>query len=560
MAAYELRTQAPAMLQVPDSVNQGSRNLMQFMRSQQEQRNAQDRLALEKQNVENLKQFRAGKLNLDQQRTDNQLQDTTADNIRADNAQTWMQGAEERARTAAKNLNVALNDGYKNARGTLANAFDFTPDNMAALQQDERFMAMGKDEQAAFIDNARTQFQNDIPKHVGMQQYEMAIRNELAQTSATPEQIESQVQARLQSAFPEADPMNAQMMSLMARNMGINTSTGSRTKVPGLDDVGNIIDEQKYVQGWMENADVEKGNRTWFGKLLDVGGRDLNESNVATYISQMKQRGFNAVEALSALEVHRDADAVGAGFDQFIKGEMTDAFKPVIDAAVNARNLKARQSGSGGQGSADLMNLIASQNQPRGQASTELQRREILLGMLGQRLQAAQQSGNGNAGIDAETAKLIEDVAAMAPKEGETVGNPLATQMVDAAGQQPQSNDPSQFMQMLLGQNAVSGDAALDSINKNVFTPIGNAVGGRVFDRVQGFQNAYNQNGLLGVAGEIGPGNDLIDLIKSIGTPDTPAQQIQALEAELAMLHPSQRNVKRGAYIQKQIAELSKGL
>ena len=416
MAAFDLPVQRPAMLQIPDTVNQGSRNLMQFMRLQQQRRNEEDRLALErenaanrlaldKENAQNLAAFREGQLDLDQQRTNNQRQNLIDTLQLSRDRFKWDQNANQRQLEENQRLKQQFLNATNTARESLSEQFQFTDNDMAALQDDERFQAMSPEQQQQFLANARDSFVGDIGLHSGKRRYEQALRQAYANTQGTPEQVEIQIQSELNRVFPE---QNTQLINALATSMGVG-SRGSRTKVPGLDDAGNIIDEQEYVNNWKERHSVESGDRSWLGKILDRNDTDLTDRNIAIYISNMKSQGFNAVEALTALEVAADNDTADSSFDAIVAGSITPN-NPVVQAAINARNLKNRASSQTNPNVGNFGQVLAAQmnvNLP----TTELRRREILLGMLGDKIQQAEADGSTDKVTDKETTEIIEELA-----------------------------------------------------------------------------------------------------------------------------------------------------
>jgi len=214
MAAFDLPVQRPGMLQVPDMVNQGSRNLMQFMRLQQQRRNEEDRLeldrensanslALDKQKAEDLAAFRAGQLAQDELRTTNQANNYQATQNLARDRFDWDKGANDRKLAQNQLLNQAFLNASNTAREGLGEQFQFTDNNMAALQADERFQAMSPEQQQQFLATSRDKFVSDIGLHTGKRKYEQALRQKFANTQGTPEQIETQIQNELTRVFPE---------------------------------------------------------------------------------------------------------------------------------------------------------------------------------------------------------------------------------------------------------------------------------------------------------------------------------------------------------------------
>ena len=414
MSAFDLVVRGPTQVQIPQGINQGAQNLMQFMRVQQDSKNKRDTLALETKKADAAEKHRAGQLDLDTQRTSNQQSNFLANQNLADRKFTFDQGADARELAGNVALNQAFAGASAKALGGLAENFNFTQGNVAAYKADPRYQAMGPEEQQAFDTNAIGQFRGNIGKHAGMQKVEQALRAKMANTGGTPEQVENRVQAILKGMFPEQQPMNAATLKAMMPG-----ASGSFAKPQGLDNASKIIQEQNFVNDWKERASVEKGS----GSFFDFFDQDLTDQNIANYTAQMKGQGFNAVQALTALDTIRDDDTIDVKFKDFMSapkrlaaGEISadskdyKAYQKVLGAASNARGLSPQGQNAQGGNSAAMMRLFAQQNQPRGQASTELQRREILLGMLGEKIKAAQQIGAGNQEVDEEVISLKNEI------------------------------------------------------------------------------------------------------------------------------------------------------
>ncbi len=551
MAAFDLPVQRPGMLQVPDMVNQGSRNLMQFMRLQQQRRNEEDRLeldrensanslALDKQKAEDLAAFRAGQLAQDELRTTNQANNYQATQNLARDRFDWDKGANDRKLAQNQLLNQAFLNASNTAREGLGEQFQFTDNNMAALQADERFQAMSPEQQQQFLATSRDKFVSDIGLHTGKRKYEQALRQKFANTQGTPEQIETQIQNELTRVFPE---QNNQLTRILAANMGVG-SRGSQSKIPGLDDVGNIVDEQQFVNGWKERQDVETGDRSWFGKLLDVNDTDLTDRNIATFVSNMKSQGFNAVEALTALEVAADGDAADGSFDAIVAGNVTPD-NPVVQSAINARNLKDRASGQTTNSAANFTQFLSSQmnvNLP----TTELRRREILLGMLGNKIQKAEADGSINNAPDQETTEIVQELV---KQDEQAVANGTPEEQVGG------------FAKFLGGkQNAQSIQNIADAVGDTAGSAFDSVIdaAGVVSD---GLSNTIDNRGLLGLLGSALTNNTtsaltggMLDLFS--GNPET---RIQSLQKELAQMNtdnPQGAGARRAKVIQQEIAQL----
>lgn len=440
MAAYDLQVQRPGMLQVPNTLNQGASNLMQFMRSQQERRNQEDRLKLEQIKTNDQRAFNQDRLKLDETRTNNQLQDTLADNARADSNLEWLKGAPEREKKSAIDLNQAFQGATESARTELGKLFQITDSNLKALQSDKRFLQMSDEDQQLFKDKYTEKMRGNIGKILGKSKYEQALRKSYSNTQGTPEQIDARVKSEIDRVYPGQDDV---VTKLMLSNMGYN-SNGTKRKVDGLDDVGNIVDEQKYVDNWKQKSAVESGSRGWFGNLFDVWDTDLTDQNTAQYIDQMKKRGFNAVEALTALEVTKDNDTVGDGFEAFLSGKVTDSFKSVLSAAQSAKNLKAQASNSQNGNMAGMLSSLLNSGAP----VTEMQRREILLGMLPQ-IQAAR-----NPESTTDTASIVKALT------GETIGAEAIQPNQAVYDNIPPDNQIEMLQQQIANASSPSSTAA----------------------------------------------------------------------------------------------------
>lgn len=438
MAAYDLDVHNSAQVRVPQ--NTGIQGVMQFARMQQQNKNARDSLSLQKRKADDFQE------------------NLLANRKIAQDKLAWDQGADQRELDGRVALNQAFAGAYDKGIGGLADGFNFTDGNIEAIQNNANFQAMSPEKQQAFMGSALNKFKGNIGQHVGIKKVEEALRAQYSNTGGTPEQIENKIQSRLSTMFPEQPQMGAGMLKAMMGG-GRGGVNGNYPKAKSLDDSAHAIKNANYAQDWNERSGVESGNGTaiWDPtSWIDFGDPDLTEQNMAQFGTFMQGYGFNDVHLRKGLDAIRDGDTTSsklseisrvparlAAIDRNLSKEEYAAkeaaimnssvgvdFQKVMNGAQNSRGLTSQSQDprGGNNNSAAVMQMLNRMNQPRGQASTELQRREILMGMLNTKIQQAQVSGNSGkevtkdvAEIKTEIDKIDEKVAA-----AETTNSPEA--------------------------------------------------------------------------------------------------------------------------------------
>lgn len=561
MAAFDLNAPAPGMLQIPNGINQGAQNLMQFMRLQQDNRNKRDMLDFQKtkednsvkqansqlQHQQKVESNRLLDVMADNVRADQQLKDNTAnlvaDNTREDNKFKFDKGAIARKEAGNLRLNQALQGATDTAFQGLSDGFQLTPETIESYKKDSNYLSKSPEEQAAFDAEITAMFKDNAYQQVGRQRTEQALRQNLSNTHGSPEQLEGRIQKELESRFkPKDDQLFNTLVSLTGGGGRSGSSVGTNV---GLDDTGELRATMKFVDEFEKAHNVEKGDG---GFLPDIGATDLTQQNLTAFFSEMTNRGYNQVEAAAALKGHLNGDTAGTGFDEFLAGTVTEDFEPVLRSAKAIRALKAerqKQGSTGVGGNSQFLSNLISARENHGAPTTAAQRLEIIRGKLGSKIQQAQQDGNGSSGLDEETKKLIEEQSAIEYELG--------------SGQQSNTAEqPNQLMQLMAGNNAGNVESIFQSIRNNTSKPLADFLYSKLQEGSEQVSDTVSEEGLLGVArkGISYPATTLTNLFSK---PDTPREKIKDLKNELYRIHPVKGDKKRAEELKRMIALLSKG-
>mgnify|MGYP003636970486 CR=1 FL=1 len=300
MAAFDLKTATPAMLQIPDSVNQGSRNMMQFMRQQQDSRNQKDRLALEGKKADAAAEFRAGQLDLDQQRTDNALQDTLTDNNLAQQRQNFVEGADQRAIDVTKTRNKSINDAITTGKTSLASDFSIGEENLSLLMNDPRVQAMSPEKQTEFLKTQQLGMQARQAQDIGPGYLFQSLVNNLTNSNTSFEESQEIAKGIVAQEFPDADLTQFNMAREMAKNFGGGNQGGS-SKSLAYDDTGKLQSQQKAYNERLGSLNIPK-TKSWMDW---AGGENLDENKVKGFTDDLLKKfnlppliGLTAVESL----------------------------------------------------------------------------------------------------------------------------------------------------------------------------------------------------------------------------------------------------------------------
>ncbi len=372
MAAYDLIVQKPAQLAIPNTFNQSASNVLNSVRLAQQQKNEEDRLAL------------------DNAKEANRSNEAKALQLLRERTQQFAEGSDARAKQGRIDTNQSLEQALMSARNQLGGQFNFTDANRAAIENDIRFAKMTDDQKAQFWNDARAKMVGDIGKHTDPRLYERAIRAQYANTDATPEMIDQAVQNEMNRVYGVADN---DLMKTLARSAVGGSSGGGLNKPPEFDNVRNYVDAADYVQKWSERAGVEKGDGGWF----DFGDTDLTEQNVARYIASMRNRfGFNEVESLNALDTMRDGDTVNIDFNEVMNADVngnsaaSQTLKKLYDVGNSMRQTRTVGTGSGGSNQNQALQVMQMINGTTRRGTTEAQRRDLLFTMLTERMGVAE--------------------------------------------------------------------------------------------------------------------------------------------------------------------------
>jgi hypothetical protein len=282
MAAFDLKTATPSMLQIPDSVNQGSRNMMQFMRQQQDSRNQKDRLALEGKKADAAAEFRAGQLDLDQQR------------------QNFVEGADQRAIDATRTRNKSINDAINTGKTSLASDFSIGEENLSLLMNDPRVQAMSPEKQTEFLKTQQSGMQARQAQDIGPGYLFQSLVNNLTNSNTSFEESQEIAKGIVAQEFPDADLTQFNMAREMAKNFGGGNQGGS-SKSLAYDDTGKLQSQQKAYNERLGSLNIPK-TKSWMDW---AGGENLDENKVKGFTDDLLKKfnlppliGLTAVESL----------------------------------------------------------------------------------------------------------------------------------------------------------------------------------------------------------------------------------------------------------------------
>jgi hypothetical protein len=282
MAAFDLKTATPSMLQIPDSVNQGSRNMMQFMRQQQDSRNQKDRLALEGKKADAAAEFRAGQLDLDQQR------------------QNFVEGADQRAIDATRTRNKSINDAINTGKTSLASDFSIGEENLSLLMNDPRVQAMSPEKQTEFLKTQQSGMQARQAQDIGPGYLFQSLVNNLTNSNTSFEESQEIAKGIVAEKFPDADLTQFNMAREMAKNFGGGNQSGS-SKSLAYDDTGKLQSQQKAYNERLGSLNIPK-TKSWMDW---AGGENLDENKVKGFTDDLLKKfnlppliGLTAVESL----------------------------------------------------------------------------------------------------------------------------------------------------------------------------------------------------------------------------------------------------------------------
>jgi hypothetical protein len=282
MAAFDLKTATPSMLQIPDSVNQGSRNMMQFMRQQQDSRNQKDRLALEGKKADAAAEFRAGQLDLDQQR------------------QNFVEGADQRAIDATRTRNKSINDAINTGKTSLASDFSIGEENLSLLMNDPRVQAMSPEKQTEFLKTQQSGMQARQAQDIGPGYLFQSLVNNLTNSNTSFEESQEIAKGIVAEKFPDADLTQFNMAREMAKNFGGGNQGGS-SKSLAYDDTGKLQSQQKAYNERLGSLNIPK-TKSWMDW---AGGENLDENKVKGFTDDLLKKfnlppliGLTAVESL----------------------------------------------------------------------------------------------------------------------------------------------------------------------------------------------------------------------------------------------------------------------
>lgn len=387
MAAYDLTVDKPGMLQIPNTFDKGAQNLMQFMRMQQEQRNNQDRLAL------------------DQQRVANTAKDTQADNLREDDKLGWLKGADQREIDTTIKRNQGITNALNTGKTSLASDFSISEENLAQLYNDPRFAAMAPEEQKSFIDKSQGMFRQMKAQDIGPEYLFNSLVKNLTNSGASFEESQSIAENEISKLYPDLDAARLKMLTEMGGKNLLGTGRSSGKGVP-LDDTSKMAAQNTEVENFMKTYDVEDESR-FFKSLTDWGGDDLTRPDVENYSSTMlTQYGLPKATALNALKGSLDGDALassdltlaeisnagtlGMSKEQFIRTDLsnpklkaTPAHKELQKILATGTALQNQQQSGSGQNqekASEMVNFLSRYQTPKQKASNK--RLSIILAQL----------------------------------------------------------------------------------------------------------------------------------------------------------------------------------
>jgi len=317
MAAFDLPVVNPGTVNVAPTLQSGARNLMDFMRQQQNRKNQEDTLAMQQANMAANHMLKKEGLALDKTRTDNQQANFLANQKIAQDGLAYEMGADQRAVEKSKRLFEAIEQGRKGVQGE-ESTFSLSEGTLQQLHKNKDFLAMTIDERNAFIESQQNLFRGMRAEDIGPAFMRDSIIKSLAGTGESYEEIMSIADKEVNARWKDSDA--AQIAH--AKEIYSLTGGGSGGSKPrsgknlAFDNTGEFLEQQKYTENFINQYDVEnsKSGKVLFNglrKLLDRGGQDLNRPNLQTYMDGMLTN-FNipAPYALNALKSHIDDDAL----------------------------------------------------------------------------------------------------------------------------------------------------------------------------------------------------------------------------------------------------------
>lgn len=507
MAAYDLRPNRIGQITVPRT--QGATNLANFMRLEQDRRNAADRQRLEEDMLE------------------------------------WKKGAQDRADQRTLDINKNVADQMRAAEQGLIESFAFDEDARNKVFQSKQFQSLPPEVQAEM--RAEGYFKNRLGKDiniselVGANQYEQALRDRLANTRLGVDAQDKVVknilrQKGLSRTGEEINLLQSLLPSIVGGVSGYGsgsrrTSRGGDSSYEKRDRLGNPNVGMKLDQQLSQLVkDLGISNSDPFFDNLGPGSDDVSQTRLYQALSQYVDLGFNPSTFSTAIKSVMEDDAElqeDVNFNDFMRSlsnpppkgkEKSDADRLARRLIEAGKNYNREELSSGGnalinaayRSGTDPRQLLTSAMQwMRPQAATSEDQAKLLLSLLPQ-VQAAQQQQQPPAPDSApaprNTQPTTENTTNVAP-QGNSVLVPSEQPksgvlnagldfLIDAAipGSVPEETQKAI-------KNTARGvqDAAYKGLNRDLVPNLNAAglpinAGGRIFNVVDEIRNQYGDD------------------------------------------------------------------